>query len=217
VSSHQVQFDEHYYTTVYRDYSRQNPPAKLNFYRGLLERHLGPDRRPAVLDVGCAFGSFLSAMPKEWDRHGIEVNAFAVERAREKLPEIRFACSTLEESPFRGPFDAITAFDVVEHIPDIERTREAVREMLKPGGIFVFVVPVYDGPLGWVVHALDKDPTHLHKTRRDFWLSWARKSFDVLEWRGAFRYMTPFGKYLHFPTRALRQWSPAIAIVAKRR
>src|SRR5262249_3361336 len=110
-----------------------------------------------------------------------------------------------------------TSFDVIEHIPDLDSTRRSIYSLLKPGGIFVFVVPVYDGPLGWVVHALDKDPTHIHKTRRTFWLDWAAASFEVLEWQGAFRYMTPFGVYLHYPSRILRRGSPAIAVVARRR
>jgi hypothetical protein len=42
-------------------------------------------------------------------------------------------------------------------------------------------------------------------------------SFELLEWQGAFRYMTPFGVYRHYPSRIWRRASPAIAIVASRR
>ena len=57
-----------------------------------------------------------------------------------------------------------------------------VRSLLRPGGLFVFVVPTYDGPLGPIVHLLDRDPTHIHRTNRKFWLDWAARHFDVQEW-----------------------------------
>jgi SAM-dependent methyltransferase len=209
-------FDERYYRTVYGDYQRQNPKRKLRFYRDLLRAHLEDPGAPAVLDIGCAFGGFLGALPREWDRYGIDASAYAVAHARTALPGAALAHASLEGNPFPGPFDAITAFDVMEHIPNLDDARDRIRRWLKPGGIFVFVAPVYDGPLGWAVRALDKDPTHIHKTGRDFWLSWAAQSFDVLEWLGAYRYLTPLGIYLHFTSRLLRRWSPAIAVVAKR-
>ncbi len=216
MSSASAVFDENYYRTVYRNYSRQNPPRKLNFYRELVAGHLGNPQRAAVLDIGCAFGAFLGALPSEWDRYGIDVNAYGVEQAKAHSTGIQLANAALEESPFQGPFDAITAFEVVEHIPDIDGTRERIYRLLKPGGVFVFVVPVYDGPLGWVVEALDKDPTHIHKTGREFWLSWASQSFHVEKWMGAYRYLTPIGVYLHYKSRPFRRWSPAIAVVARR-
>jgi hypothetical protein len=81
----------------------------------------------------------------------------------------------------------------------------------------VFVVPVYDGPLGWLVRRLDKDPTHVHKMPRNFWLEWAARTFEVVEWLGTYRYLTPLGVYVHFASRRLRRWSPAVAVAARRR
>jgi SAM-dependent methyltransferase len=217
VSSSPVAFDESYYRTFYRNYTRQNPPRKLNFYQKLLTSHLRQTQSVKLLDVGCAFAAFLNSLPKSWDRYGIDVSEHSIAAAKAKNPDIQLASATLETVPFKGPFDAITSFDVIEHIADLDKVAESVSSLLKPGGVFVFVVPVYDGPLGWVVHALDKDPTHIHKTNRDFWLDWASKSFDILEWRGTYRFLTPLGVYLHFPSKILRRFSPAIAVVVRRK
>ena len=65
--------------------------------------------------------------------------------------------------PFRGPFHAIVAFDVIEHVPDLDAIAKFVHSELDAHGVFVFVVPVYDGPLGGLVRRLDKDPTHMQK------------------------------------------------------
>ncbi len=217
MSSSSTVFDENYYRTFYKNYTRQNPSRKLRFYETLLIKHLGKSESVKLLDVGCAFAAFLGSLPRTWERYGIDVSEHAIESARAKLPGVKLASATLETLPFQGPFDAVTSFDVIEHIPDLDQVARIVNGILKPGGIFEFVVPVYDGPLGWVVQLLDKDPTHVHKNGRDFWLSWASKSFEIVEWQGTYRYLTPIGVYMHFPSRLFRRWSPAIAVVVRRR
>lgn len=210
-------FDESYYRAAYRDYSRQNPLRKLRFYHRLLAAHLGSQCPISVLDVGCAFGSFLEALPRDWERYGIDASEYAIEQGRVRVPGVSLAAATLETTPFRGPFDAVTSLDVIEHIADLDGVARIVHGLLKPGGVFVFVVPVYDGPLGWLVRRLDRDPTHIHKISRDFWLEWAARTFEVVEWLGTYRYLAPLGGYVHFASRRLRSLSPAIAVAAKRR
>ncbi len=77
------------------------------------------------------------------------------------------------------------------------------------------VVPVYDGPLGPLVNALDKDTTHVHRRGRRFWLeTMAQQGLVVRRWRGAFRYQVGRFAYLHHPTRLLRSIAPAIFVLA---
>lgn len=211
----ELAFGEDYYRSVYRHYERQNPPYKHAFYRNAVFRHAGAG--PArILDVGCAFGGFLASMPADWDRSGIDVSAFAIEQAARAHPELRLAAATLDSNPFRGPFDVVTSFDVIEHIANLQEVAGAIAALLRPHGLFLFVVPVYDGPLGPAVHLLDRDPTHIHKTSRRFWLDWAGRYFQIREWTGLFRILPPFGPYVHWPSQALRSVAPAILIAARR-
>jgi SAM-dependent methyltransferase len=210
-------FEQRYYETAYRNYSRQNPPRKLRFYRGLVERGAPTDRAPRILDIGCAFGAFLSALNPEWQRFGTDVSQFATDRAAFAVPGATFARADIGEIPFQGPFDVITAFDVIEHIPSLEGVAAFVRSRLMPGGHFVFVVPVYDGVTGPLIRLLDKDETHVHKRSRDFWLGWARENFVLLDWCGIYRYLIPGLGYAHLPTRLWRRFTPAIAVMAQRR
>jgi SAM-dependent methyltransferase len=115
-----------------------------------------------------------------------------------------------------GPFDLITAFDVLEHIPSIDETLSWIAANVRPGGELLFVVPVYDGPFGFLVRSLDRDPTHVHKQGRGFWLSAASRHLCLVAWWGLFRYLVAGRFYVHAPARAWRRFSPAIACRMRR-
>jgi SAM-dependent methyltransferase len=197
-------FDERYFREVYRAYELQNPPHKLRFYRRLVDRTRAGPAVSRVLDVGCAFGAFL------------DTSRYAVGLASQRLPEVGFAVASALEIPFARPFDTIVAFDVLEHVPALDAVRAELRSKLAAGGHLVFVVPVYDGLTGPLIRLLDRDPTHLHKRSRRFWLEWASAGFEVVDWWGIYRYLLPGGCYLHWPTRRLRHFTPAVAVVARR-
>ena len=92
----------------------------------------------------------------------------------------------------------------------------AIVRMLRPGGHFMLVVPVYDGLSGPFVRRMDKDPTHIHKLARREWLTWMESRFAIVEWWGMVRYLLPGRLYLHLPTRLGRDHTPAILVVGRR-
>ncbi len=212
-----MEFDSQYYETRYRDYWRQNPPRKLAFYRRLLEDALGSRERPRVLDFGCAFGVFLRSLNPVWDLAGIDVSEYAIRQATSASSGIRYMTMSSGTYPQLGRFDGIAALDVLEHIPQLDEALDWIRCSLVPGGVLLAVVPVYDGPAGPLVRWLDRDPTHVHRTSRDFWLSHLGRQFSVVDWQGILRYLLPGGYYLHVSTRKLRRLAPAIACVARNR
>ena len=206
-----------YFTEAYRDYLLQNPRRKLDHYLKVIEDHRSGVQ--TLLDVGCGLGAFLGRARQRnpvWTLAGTDIDPEAVEATQALVPEATIRLCGADEAPFPAhSFDVITAWDVLEHVPDIEAARAAIHTMLKPGGLFVFVVPVYDGITGPVIRALDKDETHLHKMSRRFWLEWTAQGFTVLGWHGIFRYLV-VGSYLHFPTSRLRRHSPAILVAASK-
>ena len=210
-------FDEAYFESVYRNYARQNPSRKMRFYRGLLERHMGGKPSPRILDLGCAFGLFLESLPPTLRKCGVDASEYAIRQAAERVPEACLSVGDCAAPPFQGPFDAIVAFDVLEHIADPGRVLAFIEQALAPGGLLLFVVPVYDGPLGPVVHLLDRDPTHLHKRSRWWWLDQAASRFELIEWTGILRYLVTPGCYVHAPGKAIRRIAPAIAVAARKR
>jgi SAM-dependent methyltransferase len=204
-------FDADYFVTAYQDYGAQNPPRKLEFYRSLLDQYAPDGGR--VLDLGCAFGLFLDTLGPQWQRYGVDASTKATLTAKYVA---KARTGSAECPPFPGPWEAITAFDTLEHVADLDAVGQYLSTTLKPGGVCLIVVPVYDGPLGWLVRLLDHDPTHVHKESRDWWVNWISRHLEVVEWRGIFRRMVG-GYYIHWPTRALRCIAPAIMIVARRK
>jgi SAM-dependent methyltransferase len=209
-------FEAAYFEANYRDYEAQNPPRKLAFYVDLVTRFAPPELPRRLHDVGCAFGRFLAALPADWQVYGSDVSAYAVDRARQAVPRGQFQVTDGGVAAWPEPMAVVTAFDVLEHLPDPDAVAQRLKAQLLPGGRLVFVVPVYDGLSGPLIRALDHDPTHLQRWPRRGWLEWAGRHFQILEWCGVLRYLLPGRRYLHLVTRAGRWHTPAIAVVCRR-
>jgi D-inositol-3-phosphate glycosyltransferase len=142
--------------------------GKIRYVRalaGLLQRHGVPSGR--VLDVGSGFGFFLRAIEEAgYEPYGLEVSEYARDRARE-YTSAPIAVQTAERDfPFETDyFDAITMFDVVEHIEDYHSMLKECKRTLRPGGRILIATPsahsIARFMLGkrWSWH---KDPTHVH-------------------------------------------------------
>ena len=94
-----------------------------------------------LLDVGCASGKFLRQMHAVgWEVAGIEIDPAAAAKARTVTPNIIVgdpAHVTLSD----GAFDVITAFHVIEHVPDPLGALRNLLRWLAPGGLIVLEVP----------------------------------------------------------------------------
>lgn len=135
------------------DHIRKLGRGRLRRISASLPRSRRPHRRsspPTLLDVGCAYGPFLSAAREAgFDVYGLDVAEEAVRHVREKL-QLPAALSPLEEADTqalfgRGSFDVITMWYVIEHLPDLEAILTRVSQLLSPGGVFAFSTPNGEG------------------------------------------------------------------------
>ncbi len=96
-----------------------------------------------LLDVGCATGDFLQHMKQTygWSVQGVEVSAYAAKLARERYGVDVFT-GTLGEACFsENFFDAVTMWDVLEHLHDPSNELKEIYRILKPGGVLALRVP----------------------------------------------------------------------------
>lgn len=209
-----------YFNSAYRDYEGQNPTRKLDHYLEAITQRLSVPA-PRLLDLGCGRGPFLERAAlrfPEWSLSGIDVDEDALAEASRRVPAADLRTASAEQIPLPdSSFDVITAWDALEHVPDLEKAVSEIQRCLAPGGQVAIVVPVYDGLTGPLVRRLDRDETHLHKESRAFWVDLIQESFDGVEWHGIYRYLLPNGRYIHRPTTWLRGSAPAILMSAMSR
>lgn len=149
-------FDEAHYTQVYASAEYQEIVRDLGIrshdYRvqrfgrervDIMGRHVS-SASPRFLDVGCSTGFVVeAARDRGWDAVGLDLNPSAVEYGRSRGLDLRTAA--LEEADLEpASFDAVSLFDVLEHLLDPVRTLRACMHLLTPGGIVFLYVPNYD-------------------------------------------------------------------------
>ena len=111
----------------------------------IVERYASKPGR--ILDVGCASGLFLRfAMDANWDVVGIEPSEVLARKAQELLgQQAEIHCSTLQAARLpEGSFDAITLWDLLEHVADPVLFLRLCAPLLKPRGYLFANVPDLD-------------------------------------------------------------------------
>jgi SAM-dependent methyltransferase len=206
-------FEPEYFAGAYgADYERRNPPYKWRAFLRVARRF-----RPGgdLLDVGCAWGLCLDTARRWYRIAGCDVSADVVAEARRRLPAgTPLFTASLPRIPAERRYDVVTCFDVLEHVADLDAALRNVRALLKPGGVLVATMPVYDGPLGRLVDRLDHDRTHVHRRPRAFWVERIAPVLPVRYVTGVWRYFALGRWYLNLVSRASRRWTTAILVVA---
>ena len=149
-------FDEHHYIEVYASQEYQDIVRDLGIkshdYRverfgrervSLMTRQLAM-AAPRYLDVGCSTGFVVeAARDAGWEAIGTDLNPSAVEFGRSRGLDLRTVA--LDDGGFApASFDAVSLFDVLEHLIDPRETVRACVRLLRPGGILFLYVPNYD-------------------------------------------------------------------------
>jgi SAM-dependent methyltransferase len=105
----------------------------------------GTPRR--VLDIGCGRGHLLSAFQRRgWKVMGTELSEQSAKYPREVAGlDIKVGSLPALQLP-AGQFDAVTMWQVLEHVPDPHAFIAEVHRLLKPGGVFFVSVPNFASP-----------------------------------------------------------------------
>lgn len=98
-----------------------------------------------LLDVGCATGDFLQIVEREFGAacQGVEADPGLAESAAQAGVSVT-AADFLSYTP-DAPFDVVTMFHVLEHVPDPAAALAKALAILKPGGWLCIETPVSDG------------------------------------------------------------------------
>ncbi|MBU1695013.1 MAG: class I SAM-dependent methyltransferase [Verrucomicrobia bacterium] len=106
----------------------------------LRELYPAPQGRRA-LDFGCGAGHFTAKLRElGFDALGMDSSSAMMATARRLFPGLAFQSGDIEALQGRPPFDVVAAIMVLQFIPDLKATAQALDRVLKPGGLLAFAV-----------------------------------------------------------------------------
>lgn len=116
-----------------------------------------PDSNRVLLDLGCANGDFPRFMRNlGWRVEGLEISSTA-----EPISDFKVYRNEFSDIPIDGPYyDVITAWAVLEHVHDPMAYFKKAAQVLKRGGIFVFLVTNFESHSSRHLY-LEDVPRHL--------------------------------------------------------
>jgi SAM-dependent methyltransferase len=110
----------------------------------IVSRYATLDARSAVLDVGCAVGTFLQRIRQDYGSTVVGVD-FKDLSSHPSLSGVEFHRSLFYEARLASErFDLVTMWHFLEHDYDPMRSLRTARQVLKPGGTLVIEVPRLD-------------------------------------------------------------------------
>ena len=159
--THRLKGDNWYFYRYWASYLRQNLP---------------PEAR--VAEVGCGLGFFARYIDERFSYTGLDVSLDALAWAKERNRIASVINGTAESLPFRAEtFEAVVAFDLVEHLDNPELFFNETRRVLKRRGILVFTTPnVYSFGVKQksksesLTASMYTDQTHVSLLPPDTWL-----------------------------------------------
>lgn len=118
--------------------------ARRTILGEILERWLRGRDDLRLLDVGCGAGTIVELLARYGRVAGMDTSADAVASCSHRFPELDFFVGVVPDAlPGPESLDVITAFDVIEHIPNEAPALGGIRDTLKPDGLFFCTVPAY--------------------------------------------------------------------------
>jgi 2-polyprenyl-3-methyl-5-hydroxy-6-metoxy-1,4-benzoquinol methylase len=173
-----------------------------------------------ILDIGCASGRFLERCAATgWTVVGLEPSSNLSEEAMQLLgARARILPLTLQEADFaESTFDAVTMWDVLEHVPNPGEFLQRAVALLKPGGLLLANVPNLDS---WQARVMRRRwplflPEHLNYFNRESLARCGTQSGARLIAQGSRPVSFSIGYILHRTAQHVPQLRPLAKLAAR--
>lgn len=151
--------------------------------RNLLIVHMLRKHAPAMrafLEIGCGTGFVLSAIKRFFPGTSIvgsELHVEGLRHAAKRLPHTYLIQMDARAIPYADSFDAVGAFDVIEHIKEDECVLAQARDALTADGLLLLTVPQHM----WLWSQQDELARHVRRYSRKELVDKVRGSgFEIL-------------------------------------
>lgn len=133
-----------------------------------------------LLEVGCGTGYVLQGLRRTFPvlrLTGIEPGVDGLRIARERVPDAALVVGDARRLAYETAFDAVCAFDVLEHVDDDAAVLAGLHRAVRPGGVLLATVPQH----AWLWSAADVSAGHLRRYERSALVGLVERSgFRVL-------------------------------------
>ncbi len=184
---------------------RGSRPFLYSFWLRNLRKLIRSQAR--VLEVGCGLGFLTSQLTRRFSAVALDISFVALSYVRQRWKLRSLTCGDAAALPYRGEvFDAIIAFDVIEHLASPETFLVEACRVLRNRGVLILTTPnpesfgarlkVKHHPNCcdnvWYGH---RDETHVSIRRIDHWRrTFAERDLEVLRDGTDFLWDTPYFK-----------------------
>jgi 2-polyprenyl-3-methyl-5-hydroxy-6-metoxy-1,4-benzoquinol methylase len=98
--------------------------------------------KPRLLDIGCGNGALLKrALQAGFECQGIEISPPLADQARQQTGCPVHTCFLADAHLPEGSFDAVTMYDVIEHLQSPRTDLARACALLRPGGVLFLLTP----------------------------------------------------------------------------
>lgn len=134
--------------------------GRREILKSVFNQHLVFKRGLSILDIGCGAGGNIKILGDFGSVTGLDISEEALKFAKTHRAFKDLVMGDAEHLPFQNEsFDLVSAFDVLEHVPN---DRQAIQEMfrvLKKGGFALITVPAHR----WLWSRHDEALHHLRR------------------------------------------------------
>lgn len=198
-----AEFSDEYYTRYQRKNIFGFPSGQrkylYHYWKRFLARRLNAGSK--VLDVGCGLGFFSKEISSRFNVQAIDSSLSAISQAKKLAPHVHFSLADGNELGFQSEeFEAVAAFDVLEHQEHPQVLLKEMNRVLKPEGWLIVSMPNMDSigrkARGDRWYAI-LDPTHVSLLDRAQWIRhFELAGFEVLRIGTDFLWDIPYVKWI---------------------
>ncbi len=148
----------------YENYNEEKAALDANF-KDRLTRIRKIKRSGKLLEIGCAFGFFLTQAEKFYKTTGIDLHPNITKIAKKNTQKTKILTGEFSKLTFKKKsFDIVTMFDVIEHLKNPENYIKRIHRLLNEKGVLVIETGDIEAFLPKIQKAnwrLITPPTHL--------------------------------------------------------
>lgn len=201
----QNDYDQEYFEGIYARLAKEKKYILAAFLNLLWQR---ASKIKKILDLGCGEGEFLQLCQKKGiASFGVDVSDFALSKARDVKAKFFKLDLNKDKLPFsENEFEAVTCFDLLEHLASPSIVLSQAYRVLKPDGVFFMTTP--NGQT-WLKDFLGlffpSDKTHINVRGARYWQGELEEAgFSQIQVKGCFLFGFPPGLDFRYLLRKLK-------------